>query len=133
VTDETMTEARYHLLKLDETAYWAEEIADKVGRIFGTYIYDVNRRVHCCEFTPSYELIFVGSQWHSPELSERESDDLDKEIRVADAQTETIRYAHCHQVDALPRIREGNLAVGVIDLEIDDDDEAREYLAQREV
>jgi hypothetical protein len=96
VTDEsqTVTEARYHLVKLDETDFWAEEIVDKVGRIFGTYIYDVNRRVHCCEFTPSYELLFIGSQWSNAELMDRGSDDLDSEIRAGDAQTEAVRYIH---------------------------------------
>ena len=45
--------------------------------------------------------------------------------------TSLVRYFHCHQFDALPRIGEHDLKVGVTDLVIDNEDEAVEYVQQR--
>lgn len=91
-----------YVVKIDETKYWAEDIIEKAGRIFGVYIYDKNRRVHCCELTPSYELRFIESQ-----TEKRVDDTVYDEILRADAYSEGWRYYHCHVLEGLPALPEG--------------------------
>jgi hypothetical protein len=122
---------RFSLLRLDETEFWAEPIASEAGRIFGTYVFDQNKRVHLCEFTPSYECRFVGSAIGNTNLTDGAVERLFDEIREGDLGTEPVRYFHCHQIDALPRIAEQDLKVGVSDLGIGNEDEAVEYVQQR--
>lgn len=124
---------RYFVVKLIETDKWAPEIATKARCIFGVYLFDANRHVHCCEITPSYECHFVESQWDNPDLSARDADWLNVDITEADTVTEPVRYFHCRQIDALPNIRKGTLAVGVIDLGISDEEEAFEFLRTRSI
>jgi hypothetical protein len=132
---ETGTEItpRFCALKLDETRHWEPGIADRARRIFGVYLFDANKHVHCCEFTPSYECLFVESQFENPGLPDQEQDRLDCEIRQVDVHADPVRYFHCYQIDGLPRIREGELAQGVIDLEIANEEEALEYVRLRGV
>jgi len=122
---------RFNLLRLDETKFWAEEVVRKAKQIFGLYVFDQNRRVHCCEFTPSYECLFVGSAFGNTDLYETDAERLDAEIREEDLGTEPVKYIHCHQIDALPRITEQDLKVGVADLGIENEEEALEYAHQR--
>ena len=42
-----------------------------------------------------------------------------------------MKYIHCREIDALPRISEQDLKVGVSDLDIEDEEEALEYVRQR--
>jgi hypothetical protein len=122
--------SRFYLLRLDETRYWADHVSARAGRIFGLYVYDTNVRVHLCEFTPSYECRFVGSVTGSTDPDDA-AERLNDDIRQGDQATESIRYVHCHEIDALSRIGEHDLKVGVTDLGIDDEDEAVEYVQQR--
>jgi hypothetical protein len=124
---------RFFVLKLDETHNWAADIAGRAKRILGVHLFDANLHVQCCEFTPSYECMFVESQWDNPDLPDREADWLSMDIAEGDNASEPVRYFHCHEIDGLPRIREGELAVGIIDLDIADEEEAIEYLRQRSV
>ena len=55
---------------LDETQVWAEEVVRSAKQVFGLYVFDQNRRVHCCEFTPSYECLFVGSAIGNTDLDD---------------------------------------------------------------
>jgi hypothetical protein len=121
---------RFCLLRLNETEFWAAHIAGRAGRIFGLYVFDGNKGVHLCEFTPSYECRFVGSAFESTDLGDDAAEKLD-DIREGDLGTEPVRYFHCHEIDALPRIGEHDLKVGVADLGIDNEDEAVEYVQQR--
>ena len=123
---------RFNLLRLDETQYWADSIAHKAKQIFGLYVFDQNRKeVHCCEFTPSYECLFVGSAIGNTDLDETDAERLDAEIREGDLGTEPVKYIHCQEIDALPRISEQDLKVGVADLGIENEEEALEYAHQR--
>lgn len=125
---EVVTQSRFCVLKLDESDNWSPEVTTKAKRVFSLYLFDASRRVHCCEFTPSYECTFLESQWHNPALSDREADRLDMEIRQQDIADPPVRYFHCHQIDGLPCINEGEIAVGMIDLSIDHEEEALEYV-----
>lgn len=122
---------RYNLLRLDETQFWAEQVVRRAKQIFGLYVFDKNKGVHCCEFTPSYECLFIGSQVGNLDLGDAEGERLSEDIRNGDAANEFVRYFHCHEIDAKPTIREHELKVGVSDLDIQDEDEALEYVRQR--
>lgn len=111
---------RFNLLRLDETKFWAEEVVRNAKQVFGLYVFDQNRRVHCCEFTPSYECLFVGSAIGNTDLDETAAERLDSDIREGDLGTEPVKYIHCHEIDAVPRISERDLKVGVYDLDIED-------------
>ena len=91
------------VLKADETEYWCDEIKAKVKRIFGVYVFDWRRHVHCCELTPSYECHFVEDQAEYVDgLSDGEIDKLDDLIREAQAHNDPVRYYHCSNIDSLP-------------------------------
>jgi hypothetical protein len=122
---------RFNLLRLDETQVWAEEVVHRAKQVFGIYVFDQNRRVHCCEFTPSYECLFVGSAIGNTDLDDDVAERLDAEIREGDLGTEPVKYIHCQEIDALPRIGDQDLKVGVSDLDIEDEEEALEYVRQR--
>lgn len=104
------------VVKMDETEYWDEEFRNKCGvkRIFGVYAFNRRKVCYLCEITPSYELVFLGSQWEgnwNPEgvLDEefdedeyqRRADEADAEIRKGDASTEEFSYQHCSDVDRM--------------------------------
>ena len=124
---------RFNLLRLDETKFWAEQVVRRAAQIFGLYVFDQNRRVPCCEFTPSYECLFVCSAIGNTDLDGTDAERLDTDIREGDLGTEPIRYFHCHEIDALPRISEQDLNVGVADLGIEDEEESLEYVRQRDL
>jgi hypothetical protein len=122
---------RFNLLRLDETSFWAEQVVRRAKQVFGLYVFDQNRRVHCCEFTPSYECLFVGSAIGNTDLDGTDAERLDAEIREGDLGTEPVKYIHCQEIDALPRISEQDLNVGVADLGIEDEEEFLEYVRRR--
>jgi hypothetical protein len=124
---------RYCVVKLDETRCWSPDIVRRAKRVLCVYLFNATRRVHCCEFMPSYECLFVESQWDNPELPDCESDRLSVDILQGDNASEPVRYFHCHQIDDLPRIDEGDVSVGLIDLGIEDKEEAFEYLRLRAI
>jgi hypothetical protein len=97
----------------------------------GIYVYDQNRRLHCCEFTPSYECHFVGSASVNTDLDDDAAERLEDEIREGDRATEPVKYIHCHEIDALPEIGEHDFKAGVTDLGIEDVEQAAEYVRQR--
>lgn len=99
---------RISILKIDETEYWSDEIKNRVKRIFGVYVFDPNWRVHCCEFTPSYELYRLESQ---VEFHENTPDDevvmLEDEVREAERFDDPVVYVHCHTIDRAERFSKG--------------------------
>ena len=80
--------------KIDETFHWIEPYPEVAGRIWGVYVYDANRVVHCCEVTGSYELHFVESQ-----TMVRVSDDIQMEMLDGDRDTPAVMYLHCGSLD----------------------------------
>jgi hypothetical protein len=115
----------FRIVRFDETEYWngAGFIHRAGGKIWGIYYFDANRRVFCCEMTPSYELwrhessvesYPVAAAWerkadaapdgsersrYCSERADREREDLDDVIREADAQDDGVSYFHCHTIN----------------------------------
>lgn len=90
-----------HIAVIDQTQYWDEEFVKITGRMFGVYVFDKNRHVHCCEITPSYELHFVEDIWENRcEVADRdecEADSIDQEILMTD--NEPVSYYHTYVID----------------------------------
>lgn len=87
----------FQVIAINETSYWNEQIVAHTGRIYGLYLVDLDRKVHCCEITPSYELYFIESVTEATI-----SDELDMEIIDADMHySDQVVYWHCHAVDRM--------------------------------
>lgn len=120
--------SKFSVVKLDETDRWTPDIAARAGKVFGVYLFDANSPA-CGEF----ECLFVESQFTNPALPDREADWLAVEISERDDHADPVRYLPCALMDSLAQIEEGDLTEGVIDLGIEDEDEAFEYLRLRSV
>lgn len=94
------------VLKKDETEYW--EGLDEVGikRVFGVYLVNKSVAVHLCEFTPSYRLHRLESQYEpawddSAEVSSDRHEKAMEWIRNGEVHDDPITYIHCHEVDLM--------------------------------
>lgn len=96
-----MAKSNLRIVALDETHFWSDEIRAKVGRIWGLYLYDANRQVHCCELTPSYELFAIRSAVGG-EISEETEEDIMEADRISGEQ---CIYTRCSAIDKLPADR----------------------------
>ena len=122
------------VVKLEETDFWtALDKPPELGRLFGVYVADLSRRVHCCEMTASYELWFVETEFEGgagyPHLEDKDQEACQDYVMDGDRHTDGVSYVHCHQVDALSVI-DGGLPVGhgcVIDLRTDDANTEDDY------
>jgi len=101
---------KIRVLLLHETCNWSPDIVQRAEKIYGIYLYNPKVHVHCCEFTPSFELTFVGS------VPEKSDEKLRDEIQDGDSQCEPIHYMHSHHVEGLPHIKRGNVTVGTYPL-----------------
>ena len=104
------------ILKIDQTKNWSDEIQKKVKRIFGVFIFDSKKTVHCCELTPSFECTFIGSQVDFiPDTTDKEIDNIEDEILQGEFhEVETVSYFHCHTIDNAKRFKSGFLPKGNI-------------------
>jgi hypothetical protein len=124
---------KVRVLVLDETKNWCEDIVHRANRIFGIYLYDPDKQTHCCEFTPSYELTFVGSVPEKIPKDAYAGEAFLDEIADGDNQCEPIEYIHCNTIDQMPEIEAGEFKAGTYSLthlndgEWEDMDEAAEY------
>ena len=91
------------IVKIDEREHWLDPVVlDRTNRIFGVYVFDRRKHVHCCSFEATYEFTFLGSQWeHSREFTDDETEDLDERIREGDRDCETVSYWGVHDVDRM--------------------------------
>jgi hypothetical protein len=94
------------IAKIDETANWCEEVQKLARRVFGVYVFDARRRVHCCEFVPSHELHLIESQPGYAETLE-ETDKVLDIINEGDSQSQKVIYIHCSQIENASNIMEG--------------------------
>lgn len=87
----------FKVVAINETSDWRDDFIVKCGRLYGLYLFDVNRHVHCCELTPSYELHFIET------VAEKEIDDYtDALLREANAQCQRdVEYYHCNVIDRM--------------------------------
>ena len=101
-------------VKIDETDIWYHTDPEKerlFGRIFGVYAADLSQRIHLCEFTPSYELHFVHSEFEGGEDYYNLDDEIQEKMQdytlEGDSGSEPIRYFHCSLIDSFPKINHG--------------------------
>lgn len=114
------------LVTLDETQYWSESITERAGRVYGTYLVDLNERTFCCEITPSYCL----EPLYSSALLSLEEEDQDQKLydeitEGHDACDNDPRYFHCRVIDTLPASQKYDLGTAWISA-----DESREDAMQ---
>jgi hypothetical protein len=123
---------KFCVVKVNDTARWSPGIAGRGRTILGVYLFDAHS-LACGDAAPEYECLFVGSQFDNPALPDHEADWLSVEIGEAADQADPVRYLPCDRIDALPRIEEGELPEGFIDLDIDNEEDAIEFLRLRAV
>lgn len=82
--------------------YIDEGLADVDGAsVLSVYLYDPDRRVHCCELTPSYLCIWVGVTCEKMPDDEDMRDEIREYLyRAGDGS----HYRHCEGVDVFPRL-----------------------------
>jgi hypothetical protein len=94
----------WRIVKVDQTymcpSDWrAERKIDKLGFY---YLYDANRHVHICSFTPTYELnALVGYATFTEDVSDEVRDEVDQENEMAEAD-QPVSYMNVSHVDHLP-------------------------------
>lgn len=96
------------VLKRDETEYWDEAFLKerRIKRIVGVYLLNKRKTVHLCEFTPSYELHRLDSQYEQGwEFDDPDYDRLNEkafdDIRREEAHDEGVTYVHCSDVESM--------------------------------
>jgi hypothetical protein len=92
------------VLALDRSQNYSIDERHKpfIARIEEIYLYDKNERTHCCEFTPSYYLIYLYTRVIPTQAGDQLKDHEQDEIFQAYELEETDNcYVHCHEIDAL--------------------------------
>ena len=108
MTTETVaaTKPDFRIYEDETTEYWADDIARRAGKLWDVYAFDANRRVHCCEIMPSYEMNYIGPTWDGtgPEApgedDDRAKDKLFDDILMGGADTDDTTYIHCANINA---------------------------------
>jgi len=104
IDDEDTMPIDAHVVALDATMDFDIAAADKplIRRIRGVYLYDRNSVTHCCEFTPSYWLVFL---YYAVELTAkgRKLDDFGKDMlyQKYEASDAGNIYMHVPAVEAI--------------------------------
>lgn len=119
---------KFCVVKLDEAANYPPDISERSKKLFGVYLFDANSRF-CGKSSPEYECLFVETQFDADPHDHW----LSWEINERDDHADPVRYLPCDEIDALAQIEEGALTEGVIDLGIDNEEDAIEYLRLRSV
>ncbi len=91
-------------VKIDETQYWEDDtVKAMTKRVYGVYVLDRRKHVHCCEITPSYELYRLGSQYDyaDPDISDDDREKLFEAILEGDATDERWSYVHVSDIDKI--------------------------------
>jgi hypothetical protein len=86
------------VVALNEEYYLPKEHEGLIKSIKGVYLYDKNKRVHCCELTPSYYLIWLYNIVELTEEGEKQREDL-LDLYEGSGENE---YMHCKTIDKLP-------------------------------
>lgn len=90
----------FHIIKIDERNFWSESVQQRTKEVYGVYAFDRNSYTYCCEATPSYELLFLGTDFVGEEnLSEEQKEELDTWVLTADS--EPVTYMHVRSVEQL--------------------------------
>lgn len=92
---------------MDETEYWTIQKGHRssIERIETLYVFDRNKQVHCCEITPSHELIRVETRAIIKSGSPADDDDELREeiysyVDDGSAHDEDVSYVHVADIEA---------------------------------
>ena len=106
MTKSKETKPQYRYIKLAETKDWDEEFVKKLGIngvIWAVYAYDSSVVMHCCELTPSYEMIYLGTEFTTDSPYDSiDCEFVEQELReVEAARDNNYSYMHCNDVERL--------------------------------
>lgn len=93
---------QWRAIALDETEYWIDDRLRKLcDKIYGVYAYNPNIAYHLCEFTPSYELMWIGTVpcYDYEKLTEEDRDYVFDTILQGDRYSESFTNMHCDDVE----------------------------------
>lgn len=87
---------QFKLLKIDVTRDYLDEslVRQAGGRIYSVYLVNVNRQVHVCDLSPSYELHFLEDIPERSPDDEAERERLYDELLEANLETEPVTYSY---------------------------------------
>ena len=105
--DDIKPDWRYILI--DETRYWCDDkfIAECGGKLVGAYVFDANRAVHCCELTPSFELLLIETLPRDVPQDDAGAERVLDAIRDADRETDLVSYVHCYSINTDKCVKSG--------------------------
>lgn len=111
-------EADWHLIKLDQRAFWNDELQKQTTKIFTIFAFDRSLHVHCCELTPSYEMWFIAYEAVPvPELSDEAREELYCTVE-SEFDSDLVRYFHAADIERL----EGQMKKVDVEIDLDADD-----------
>ena len=121
----------YYMLKLDERQHWHAEIQSQTRAIYGVYAFDRSSHTHLCEYTPSYELRWIATDYEEiEEIAEDEDrrEALNEKILSASYDSEPVTYMHVSDVEAL--IKRLPERVRKVEIEPDEDTDPFEEIME---
>ena len=92
----------WRIVKVDQTRYcedWAKECHVTSCGVY--YLYDANRHVHLCEFTPSNELWPIAAWVEFATEQAQEADEGESELDLLNSE-EACSYMYVRDVERLP-------------------------------
>jgi len=107
-------------VKMDETQYWKEDFLERIGtkKVTAVYIFDANRRVRCCEITPSYEM-YLATNYTDNHLNDDDYEEFEDSWRPEGIGE--VSYFHCYGIDEVAKDYADKE-----DFEYNDDDETED-------
>ena len=98
-------EVNMNLLVVDDTEHMCG-MPKEILRAFAIYAYLPDTAVHCCEITPSHEMIFVGKDAELADgISDEKREELLEWIDEAYLHNEDVRYYHVSSVRTMTKIK----------------------------
>jgi hypothetical protein len=93
----------WRYVKIDETKYWGDNSPAKLlgKKLVATYAYNKNSVTYCCSLTPSYWMLYLGTEaQYDEELTEEQRELIDDNIREAESEDQ-CNYYDCSCVDKM--------------------------------
>lgn len=102
---ETMLPIDAYVVRFDKTHNFliADEDQPYISKIHSIYFFDRSVAVHCCEITPSYELMHLYDEIEfSDDEIHNDSELVDRlDQKYAHEGGDDVCYIHCHSIDAM--------------------------------
>lgn len=91
-TETQVIHPHFKIVAIETTSFWRDDLVEKTGKIWSTFLFDENRHVHLCSLTPSYEL------WFIEQLTEKELDEDTWEL-LFQSPDEEVGYYDVSMID----------------------------------